>query len=194
MQYAGIADAGFSFSEDVRSMLRLKSGADEEMAVLVARHERKLVQFIGRMVTDNAVAQELAQEVFLRVYLARHTYEPAAEFTTWLYCIAANHARKWIKRQRRLHQDIATLSPKALHRWTADYTPTPEKLLLEQERQSRVEHIINSLPERQKAAVILHKYEGCEYREIARRLDCSVSAVKSILFRTHSALRGSLQG
>ena len=183
-----------TFSDDVRSMLRLKSGADDEMNVLVARHERKLVHFIARMVSDNAVAQELAQEVFLRVYLARHTYEPAAEFTTWLYCIAATHARKWIKRQRRFHQDINALSPKALHRWTAEYTPTPEKLLLEQERYSRADRIINSLPERQKAAVILHKYEGCEYREIARRLDCSISAVKSILFRTHSTLRGSLQG
>lgn len=194
MQDPGTTSAAFTVSEDVRSMLRLKSGVDEEMATLVARHERKLVQFIGRMVSDKAVAQELAQEVFLRVYLARHTYEPAAEFTTWLYCIAANHARKWIRRQRRLHQDIDALTPKALHRWTADYTPTPEKLLLERERHARAEHIINSLPERQKAAVILHKYEGCEYREIARRLDCSVSAVKSILFRTHSALRGSLQG
>ena len=193
MTLAGNSDTDFSFSDDIRSMLRLKAGVEEEMGIIVARHERKLVQFLGRMVTDRAVAQELAQEVFLRVYLARHTYEPAAEFTTWLYCIAANHARKWIKRQRRLHQDIDALSPKALHRWTADYTPTPEKLLLEQERQARVENVINELPERQKAAVILHKYEGCEYREIARRLDCSVSAVKSILFRTHSALRGSLQ-
>jgi RNA polymerase sigma-70 factor (ECF subfamily) len=192
MEFPGTASV--TFSDDVRCMLRLKSGADEEMNTLVARHERKLVQFLARMVSDNAVAQELAQEVFLRVYLARHTYEPAAEFTTWLYCIAANHARKWIKRQRRLHQDIHALSPKALHRWTAEYTPTPEKLLLEQERHSRADRIINSLPERQKAAVILHKYEGCEYREIARRLDCSVSAVKSILFRTHSTLRGSLQG
>lgn len=174
-------------------MLRLKSGAQEEMATLVARHERKLVQFLNRMVADRAVAQELAQEVFLRVYMARHSYEPAAEFTTWLYCIAANHARKWIKRQRKVHQDIDALSPKALYRSTTEHTPTPEKLLLEQERYARVAHIINSLPDRQKAAVILHKFEGCEYREIARRLDCSVSAVKSILFRTHSALRGSLR-
>ncbi|MFN7937059.1 MAG: RNA polymerase sigma factor [Bryobacteraceae bacterium] len=194
MQFPCPSDTTVTFSDDVRSMLRLKSGADEEMNTIVTRHERKLVQFIARMVIDKAVAQELAQEVFLRVYLARHSYEPAAEFTTWLYCIAANHARKWIKRQRRLHQDINALSPKALHRWTAEYTPTPEKLLLEHERHARVAHIINSLPERQKAAVILHKYEGCEYREIARRLDCSVSAVKSILFRTHSTLRGSLQG
>jgi len=180
------------FSEDVESMLRLKEGREKEMDVLVARHQRKLIHFLERMVVDREVAEDLAQEVFLRVYLARHNYEPVAEFTTWLFCIAANQARKYISRERRFHDDISTMSPRALHRFSAERVKTPEQLALMGEKRRQVRAAISSLPARQRDAIVLHRYEEREYSEIATKLECSVGAVKSLLFRTHSTLRPRL--
>ena len=180
------------FSEDVECMLRLKGGRDKEMEVLVARHQRRLIHFLERMVVDREIAEDLAQEVFLRVYLARHSYEPVAEFTTWLFCIAANQARKWISRERRLYDEISTVSPRALHRYSADRVKTPEQLALLGEKRRKVQAAIGSLPARQRDAIVLHRYEEREYSEIASRMDCSLGAVKSLLFRTHSSLRPRL--
>lgn len=180
------------FSEDVESMLRLKDGREKEMEVLVARHQRKLIHFLERMVVDREVAEDLAQEVFLRVYLARHTYQPVAEFTTWLFCIAANQARKYISRERRFYDEISTVSPRALHRYSVERVKTPEQLALMGEKRRKVRAAIHALPERQRDAIVLHRYEEREYAEIASRMECSVGAVKSLLFRTHSSLRPRL--
>ncbi|MBL8176117.1 MAG: sigma-70 family RNA polymerase sigma factor [Bryobacterales bacterium] len=173
-------------------MLRLKSGRENEMDVLVARHQRKLIHFLERMVVDREAAEDLAQEVFLRVYLARHHYEPVAEFTTWLFCIAANQARKYISRERRFYDEIGSVPPRTLHRFSVERVKNPEQLALIGERRRKVRAAIRALPERQRDAIVLHRYEEREYSEIASRLECSVGAVKSLLFRTHSALRPRL--
>lgn len=180
------------YSDDVESMLRLKSGRDKEMEVLVARHQRRLIHFLERMVVDREVAEDLAQEVFLRVYMARHNYEPVAEFTTWLFCIAANQARKWITRERRFYDELTTISPRLLHRCSVDRVKNPEQLALQGERRRKVRAAICDLPARQREAIVLQRFEDREYSEIAQSLDCSIGAVKSLLFRTHSALRPRL--
>jgi RNA polymerase sigma-70 factor (ECF subfamily) len=179
-------------SDDVRRMMLLQDGELEQMEILVARHRTKLIQFLRRMTGSIHVAEDLAQDVLLSVYMARGSYQPAAEFTTWLYCIATNRARKWARRRALAQECLDGLAPRQAHRFVSSHQPDPERALLEREFSQRIEKALAQLPERQRCAVRLAKFEGYEYTEIAARMGCSVSAVKSILFRTHSTLRQSL--
>lgn len=179
-------------SDDIQRMLLLGHGQTEQMDVLAERHRGKLVQFICRMTRDYETAEDLAQEVLLSVYLAREHYQPAAEFTTWLYCIAVNRVRKWA-RGRRSFESIESLPPSSFRRIAETAGPNPERRLLQREAAGRVHSAILALPERQREAVRLQRFEECDYQEIAERMGTSVAAVKSILFRTHTALRKSLE-
>lgn len=179
-------------SDDVRRMLLLQSGELEQMEVLVTRHRTKLIQFLKRMTGSIHVAEDLAQDVLLSVFLARANYQPAAEFTTWLFCIATNRARKWARRHALTQESLDTLHPRQTRAFASSTVQDPEHALLNRECSQQIEKALASLPERQRRAVRLAKFEGCEYTEIAARMGCSVSAVKSILFRTHTTLRETL--
>jgi RNA polymerase sigma-70 factor (ECF subfamily) len=147
---------------------------------------------------DRSVAEELAQEVFLRVYLSRGNYQPTARFTTWLYRIANNRALNWIRdhsdETRRESLDSTPL--RGMRRQFADEKATIAERLLDRESetefQATIRHAILALPERQRAAVLMHKYEGLEYTQIAEVLGCNVSTVKSILWRAYTTLRTRL--
>ncbi|MEZ5367239.1 MAG: sigma-70 family RNA polymerase sigma factor [Bryobacterales bacterium] len=142
------------------------------------------------------MAEELAQEVFLRVYRARDGYEPTAKFTTWLYRIATRLAlnsirdRKPERNQRSL--DDSGVGGEAPKLEAVDGRATREQELLAQAGLSAVRRAVESLPEKQRAAVLMHKYEELDYQRIAGALDCSVSAVKSLLFRAYERLRTEL--
>jgi len=178
-------------------MARVTHGDVESFEVLLNRHRVPLLTYFVRMVRDQALAEDLTQEVFLRVYQARERYQPEARFTTWLYRIATNLALNAIRDRR--CEPLAFISPASddsqptmLER-VPDARPTAEQQMLESYRERAIREAIESLPERQRAAVILHKYQEVDYRQIAQVLKVSESAVKSLLFRAYESLRVRLE-
>jgi RNA polymerase sigma-70 factor (ECF subfamily) len=146
------------------------------------------------MVQNSAVAEELAQEVFLRVYRSRETYEPTAKFTTWLFRIATHLALNAIRdnKNERLQERLDDDSGEMPARQVTDRRPSVEQDLVHQARRDEIRRAIGALPEKQRAAVLMHKYEEMEYSQIAKVLNCSESAVKSLLFRAYETLRARL--
>jgi RNA polymerase sigma-70 factor (ECF subfamily) len=184
---------------DAQLMLRVKDGDEDSFRVLLQKHRNPVIHFVFRMVQDRAIAEELSQEVFLRVYRSRATYEPTARFTTWLFRIATHLALNWLRdgRNERGHQrlDAPRDSEKdgdMPAREVPDRKPSVEQRMVYQTRLQEVRDAIALLPEKQRAAVLMHKYEEMEYSQIANVLDCSESAVKSLLFRAYETLRARL--
>jgi RNA polymerase sigma-70 factor (ECF subfamily) len=183
---------------DVDVMLRVKTGDESAFAYLVQKYRRPMVGFMYRLCHNPSTAEELAQEVFLRVYRSRTTYEPSAKFTTWLYRIATNlavnHARD--TRHERVENTVRLDEPDRETGTTpdlADESLTAEEQILKRERLAAIRSKVNALPERQREAVIMHKYQQMDYREIAGVLKLSESATKSLLFRAYETLREQLK-
>jgi len=177
-------------------MLDVKAGDDESFNLLLRRYRTPLVNFLFRMVRDSATAEDLAQEVFLRVYRARKQYSPSAKFTTWMFRIATNLALNSIRDNRHRQMETSIDAP------VSDEDSAPRELparemridehMVERDRSEFIRRAITSLPEKQRVAVLLHKYEEMDYGEIAGILDCSESALKSLLFRAYETLRVEL--
>jgi RNA polymerase sigma-70 factor (ECF subfamily) len=183
---------------DVDVMLRVKTGEESAFSYLVQKYRRPMVGFMYRLCHNPSTAEELAQEVFLRVYRSRTSYEPSAKFTTWLYRIATNlavnHARD--TRHERAENTVRLDEPDQETGTTpdlADDTLSAEEQILKQERLAAIRNVVNALPERQRVAVIMHKYQQMDYREIAGVLKLSESATKSLLFRAYETLREQLK-
>lgn len=172
-------------------MVRTAEGDADSLRILLDRHRDPIVYFLQRMVGRRDVAEELAQEVFLRVYQARAHYQPRAKFTTWLYRIALNQALNWRRNTRRERNSFSLDAPVVRDlRWqVADRAPTAEGKMLEHARYDHVRAAIAELPDRQRAAVLLHKYHEMDYHAIAAALGCSIPTVKSLLFRAYANLR-----
>ena len=185
---------------DVQLMLDVKSGDAQSFELLLHRYRSPLVNFLYRMVRSREQAEDLAQEVFLRVYRAREDYEPSAKFTTWLFRIATNLALNSLRDHRYQKLEISMDAPivtdaqegeeRAFE--VADEHPDIEQHLVEEVRKKMIRHAIEKLPEKQRAAVLLHKYQELDYGEIAKILQCSESALKSLLFRAYETLRVEL--
>jgi RNA polymerase sigma-70 factor (ECF subfamily) len=180
-------------------MLDVKSGDERSFELLLQRYRTPLVNFLYRMVRSREQAEDLAQEVFIRVYRAREEYVPSAKFTTWLFRIATNLALNSLRdhRYQKLEMSIDTPltdSEEGDERpfEVADKHPTVEQELVEEERRKMIRHAIEKLPGKQRAAVLLHKYQELDYAEIAKILSCSESALKSLLFRAYEMLRVEL--
>lgn len=184
-----------TLERDAELMLRVREGDDSSFALLLEKHRTPVVHFLYRMVQNQAVAEELAQEVFLRVYRSRESYEPTAKFTTWLFRItthlALNHVRD--RRKDRLHTSIDNSPEDSTPIQLADSDLTAEEQLLRQARLAEIRRAIEQLPEKQRSAVLMHKYQEMEYSQIAKALACSESAVKSLLFRAYETLRARLR-
>lgn len=184
-----------AMDNDLELMLRVRSGDAESFSELLRRYRGPLVSFFARMVRDRALAEDLAQEVFLRVYKSRERYEPDARFTTWLYRIATNLALNALRdRKPEAPPCAGTESEDAarLERFV-DPQPTAEQQLMRSDRERLIRQAVEALPENQRAAVILHKYQEVDYRQIAQILRVSESAVKSLLFRAYQTLRVRLE-
>jgi RNA polymerase sigma-70 factor, ECF subfamily len=179
---------------DAQLMIRVKEGDGASFAQLLEKHRSPVVHFLYRMVQNQAVAEELAQEVFLRVYRSRSTYEPTAKFTTWLFRIATHLALNALRdgKNRRLEDRLDDRSAESHAREISDVRPSVEQQMLHQARLDEVRRAIAALPDKQRAAVLMHKYEEMEYAQIAKALNCSESAVKSLLFRAYETLRARL--
>lgn len=187
-------EAVAAIERDAELMLRVREGDDTSFALLLERHRGPVVHFLYRMVPIQAVSEELAQEVFLRVYRSRATYEPTAKFTTWLFRIATHLALNWIRdgRKERGQESLNEELLEGVERQVADRQPTVEQEMLFEVKLREVRKAIEVLPEKQRAAVMMHKYEELEYSQIAKALSCSESAVKSLLFRAYESLRARL--
>lgn len=183
---------------DAAIMLRVAEGHEASFNYLAQKYHRPMIHFLYRMVGNQAIAEELAQEVFLRVYRARSSYRAEARFTTWLYRIATNlavnHARD--TRHERAAQAVYLDQPDEETGTTpdlADDEPTVEQQLVRDERMAAIRRHVMALPERQRMAVLMHKYQGMDYRQIGDVLKLSESATKSLLFRAYQTLRDKLK-
>jgi RNA polymerase sigma-70 factor (ECF subfamily) len=192
------AMAGAESYTDAEVMLRVKAGDQSAFDYLVQKYRRPLVSFMYRMARNSGAAEDLAQEVFLRVYRSRQTYEASAKFTTWLYRIATNlavnHARD--TRHERPEVTVSLDEPDEETGTTldvADATITAEEALVRRERMAAIRSKVEALPERQKLAVLMHKYQQMDYKQIADVLKLSESATKSLLFRAYQTLREQLK-
>jgi len=192
----GVAAAALDF--DTELMLRVKEGDGASFGTLLEKHRSSVVHFLFRMVQNHAVAEELAQEVFLRVYRSRSGYEASAKFTTWLYRIATNLAVNYARdtRHERPETQVSLDEPggeTGTPMDVADRAPTVEQAILRRERLAAIRARVQALPERQRMAVIMHKYQQMDYKQIADVLKLSESATKSLLFRAYETLREQLK-
>ncbi len=185
---------------DVQLMLDVKAGDEQSFALLLQRYRTPLVNFLYRMVRNREQAEDLAQEVFLRVYRARKDYVPSAKFTTWLFRIATNLALNSVRDNRYQRMEISLDAPVTTDAEDGDERAVDvaekhaniEQHLVEEVRRKMIRHAVDKLPEKQRAAVLLHKYQELDYNEIAKILECSDSALKSLLFRAYETLRVEL--
>jgi RNA polymerase sigma-70 factor (ECF subfamily) len=179
---------------DAALMVRVCGGHEPSFETLLVRHRSQVVNHLYRLVRNRAIAEELSQDVFLRVYRFRDRYQPEAKFTTWLFRITTNVALNWRRDTRR---EIANLSldgalQDARRIQVPDQTLRADQQLLAEYHAREIRDAIDSLPPKQLAAVLMHKYEGMDYASIAEALDCSIPALKSLLFRAYETLRRRL--
>ncbi|MGH9722611.1 MAG: RNA polymerase sigma factor [Bryobacteraceae bacterium] len=186
--------AAVAIEYDAELMLRVKEGDNASFTILLDKYRGPVIHFLYRMVQINSVSEELAQEVFLRVYRSRTSYEPTAKFTTWLFRIATHLALNWLRdgRHEKSNESLDVESETTPVRQVADRSLSIEQNLVYRTKLDEVRRAVAALPEKQRAAVLMHKYEEMEYSQIAKVLGCSESAVKSLLFRAYEALRARL--
>lgn len=184
--------------DDAAVMLRVRAGDQAAFDYLVQKYRRPMIRFMYRMAHNAAAAEDLAQEVFLRVYRSRESYEASAKFTTWLYRIASNlavnHARD--TRHERAENQVSLDEPDQETGMTmdvADSNLSVEENIVRRERMMAIRQKVQALPERQKLAVIMHKYQQMDYKQIGKVLKLSESATKSLLFRAYETLRVQLK-
>jgi RNA polymerase sigma-70 factor (ECF subfamily) len=192
------SSAHFADMEDSAIMLELRAGNMSGFDFLIRKYRKPIINFMYRMVRNQAIAEELAQEVFLRVYRSRETYRAEARFSTWLYRIATNLGVNYARDNR--HERAASTiyldeadSETGTTPDVADSTPGAEASLLRRERLNAIREHVLALPERQRTAVLMHKYEGMDYKQIGEVLKLSESATKSLLFRAYQTLREKLK-
>jgi RNA polymerase sigma-70 factor (ECF subfamily) len=190
---------------DAELMLRVKAGDEASFDILLEKYRTPVVKFIQRMVQNSAAAEELAQDVFLRVYRAREGYEPSARFTTWLFRIATHIALNAL-RDGRKERNVQSLDAGYSGAGNSNGAPgrddtpievgdtraTIEEFLVESAEVREIRSAVMALPGKQRAAVLMHKYHELDYKQIAESLGCSESAVKSLLFRAYETLRQKL--
>lgn len=185
---------------DVRLMLRVKEGDEAAFTELVLGYQHRLVGVLYHLVRDQELAEDLAQEVFLRVYKAREKYQPTARFSTWMFRIANNLASNALRSTGRRREttlfahDSGPLGPRPAEQLLAEKSGLmPTRLLDRSEMRGVVQSALASLSERQRLAVLLHKFEEMSYADIGATLDMSPQAVKSLLSRARDNLREKLE-
>jgi len=176
----------------------VKTAEEDELAfeILVRRHQISVLNLVYRYVGDRTKAKDLAQEVFIRVWRAANRYEPKAKFTTWIYRITANLCLNELRSIK--GKKLVQLEAEEEDRLDTNFethsgaSQSPEDLLLAEERSRQVSEALQSLPENQRMALILKRYDNLSYDEIAKVLGCSISAVESLLVRAKRNLQEKL--
>jgi RNA polymerase sigma-70 factor (ECF subfamily) len=187
------AGAGDADAEDIRLMQLVRGGDTAAFEELVQRHQALVIGTVGRMLGNNLDVEDIAQQVFVRVWKSARRYVPTAKFTTWLLKITRNLVFNELRRRKRHtllpiegEQNRETIQLKDEH------TQAPDAAVLESELQQAIDTAIAALPETQRLALILRRYKDLPYEEIGEVLGLSVPAVKSVLFRARTELRQRL--
>jgi RNA polymerase sigma-70 factor (ECF subfamily) len=178
-------------------MAKIAEGDNDSFEILVNRHQTSILNLIYRFIGDRTQAKDLAQEVFIRVWQAAKTYRPEAKFTTWIYRITANLCLNELKssRRRKLFQflQFGEDQENTIEEVLVDASPSPEDLLLSREQSRRISDALQSLSANQRMALVLRRYDNLSYQEIAKILNCSVSAVESLIVRAKRNLQEKLK-
>jgi RNA polymerase sigma-70 factor (ECF subfamily) len=169
-------------------MVRIREGDMEAFRLLVEMHQARVIGTISKMLGSDAESEDLAQQVFIRVWKSAPRYQPTAKFTTWLFRITRNLVFNELRRKRHF-ADQSEVIAEPIERAEKE----PDRVLLEGELQKAIQEAINQLPESQRMAIILRRFEEMPYEEIAKVMGTSVPAVKSILFRARAELRERLE-
>jgi RNA polymerase sigma-70 factor (ECF subfamily) len=179
---------------DACMMLRVKRGDNSALAWLMQKYRAPMIHYLYGIVHDEAVAEDLTQDVFLRVFRGRKDYEPKAKFKSWLYRIGKNVAFNWLRDHNAEIQSKPAdhCLPDSPVREYVDHSPNVEDWLVYQVKMERVRRAVGELPERQRVVLLMHRFEDMEHRQIASKLQCSLPAVKSLLNRAYTNLRVSL--
>jgi RNA polymerase sigma-70 factor (ECF subfamily) len=183
-----------ALEQDVAWMLAFQAGDRASFGRIVEEYRRPVISHVYRLVRDISIAEELSQDVFLRVYRSRD-YQPTAKLRSWIFRIATNLALNWLRdhRHEARHQrlDHPPVSQARMREPQANL-PNMEELLVKDARLAEVRAAIQELPDNHRVAVLMHKYQELDYNEMARALNCSVPAIKSLLFRAYENLRKRL--
>lgn len=179
---------------DVELMLRAGEGDVAAFQELVEIHQSAVIGTVAKMLGSPSEAEDIAQQVFVRVWKSAKRYKPQAKFTTWLFTITRNLVFNEVRRRQRKPTVSVEEREEESHQVVEDKaTVTPDQDVLQAELESAIDKAIESLPEKQRIAVILRRYEEMPYEEIGKVISMSVPAVKSLLFRARSQLKEALQ-
>jgi RNA polymerase sigma-70 factor (ECF subfamily) len=185
---------------DVRLMLQVRDDVPGAFEELVEQYQRRLVAVMNHLVSNAEEAEDLAQEVFLRVFRARKKYRPRSKFSTWLFTIANNLALNSLRARQRKRvvslpvHDSGPLGPRPAEQLVRDPGARPSERIRQQELAAVIRQALEGLNERQRVAVVLNKFEDMNYAEIAEVMRLSTKAVKSLLSRARTNLRAALAG
>ena len=176
---------------DTQLMIRVQRDDASGFSELLGRNRSRVVNYLARMIVNRGIAEELAQDVFIRVYRSRRTYEPTAKFSTWLYRITTNVALNHFRDEKRSHNRVSldVQDSAQIRREAQDGAQLVEDRLVRDVVTRQIRNAIRCLPPKQRAAVIMHKYDEMDYAQIARVLGCTTSAVKALMFRAYETLR-----
>lgn len=179
---------------DVGLMLRVKEGDNEAFELLVELHQSAVIGTVAKMLGGASEAEDIAQQVFIRIWKSAKRYQPQAKFTTWMFTITRNLVFNETRRRRRKPTVSVEEREEESHQQVEDvHSTTPDQDVLHSELERAVDDAIQALPEKQRLAVVLRRYEEMPYDEIGRVLSMSVPAVKSLLFRARTQLKESLE-
>jgi len=176
-------------------MERLARGDDAAFELILERYRKRIFGIIYRYIQDRTQAEDLSQEVFIRIYKARHTYEPTAKFSTWVYAITSNLCLNEIRKQKTagkvfsLHDVTKSGERERMNGMANGKAVDPSEQIEKEEVAAQVRKVISELPDQQRMAVILRRFEDMSYQEIAKAMKQSVSAVKSLLSRARENIR-----
>lgn len=189
----------YLFDPDNELMIKTGSGDTGAFRLLMEKHQVNVMRMIYRYTGRHHEAEDLAQDIFLKIYRAAGNYTPRAQFKTWLYKVVTNHCLNFHRSQKK-HKYDGTLDPSLSERDIPDRSykgAVPEAAaeikIRQEELKAAVQNALAKLPDRQRMAVILFRFEGQSYGEIAQTLGCSLSAVESLLFRAMNSLKELLK-
>jgi RNA polymerase sigma-70 factor, ECF subfamily len=183
-------------AQDLRWMEEIKNGSTAALEALIECHQSRIIGTVAKMLGDESDAEDISQQVFIRVWKHAGRYQPTAKFTTWLYKITRNLVFNELRRRKRhpAHSLDRAFDDDDRPRQAPDTTTkSPDRTLLDEEMHAAIQRAIDELPETQRLAVILRRYDDISYEEIGEILDLSVPAVKSVLFRARTELREKLR-
>jgi RNA polymerase sigma-70 factor (ECF subfamily) len=182
--------------DDIKLMLDFQKGDESCFTEILNKYEKPLINFIYRFIGNRVDAEDIAQEVFLRIYKSKNNYKPKAKFSTWLYKIACDLCIDY-QRKRKIKtvplDNLVNTDEGEIVRETTDiFQGTPDVLSERKQISKTIKSCLLSLPNKQRLAISLRVYENKSYQEISKILGCSVSAVESLLFRARLSLRNKL--